>query len=405
MKILNCLCLYLVLYSTYALCEPLYTVEDSQQLTHELRFDSLIEPIVSFEITAPAKVILEKQYASFGEYVPQGSPLFDLTSEEVKSQYAQAKLEYLESQQNLEKVCHWKEHLEYLQAKDNQTRQAQQYQQSKQRYTQTLKLYEAGIVSKEECHADHRALLESEQNYIYAKLSFVQVQKKGSQQAIELAKLQCTKAKYHYEHAKRKMTQLRVIAPFSGILLPVVKNKKDYAQYTASYQKQSFKEGDSIALLANTEQLALKVLVDEYEIAYMKRGEQAKIILKAFAPVTLSGVIESVQPVASQSKENQQAYYEVLVSISEIPPAMRKKILLGMSAQVAFSSKSEMGYIVPKTALVLDKGKFLVKKYSAENERDGYKLEAVEIGDIAKEHVLITSGLAAGEQIVVGHSA
>lgn len=403
MKILNSLFLCALFYSVNAFAEPLLTVNHSQQLTHELRFDSLIEPIASFEITAPAKVILEKQYVPFGELVQQGSPLFDFTSEEVKSEYAQAKLEYLESKQNLEKIQHWSEHLDYLQAKDNQTRQEQQYQQAKQRYQQTVKLYDAGIVSKEECNADFRTLLESEQNYIYAKLSFIQVQKKGNQQAIELAKLQCTKAKHHYEHAKQKITQLQVSAPFSGILLPLVKNKKEYTPYTTSHQKQHFKEGDGIALLANTEQLALKVLVDEYEIAYMKKGAQTSVVLKAFAPVTLHGVIERIQPVASQSKEGQQAFYEVLVAIPTIPEVIRKKIFLGMSAQVTFASQSEDGFIVPKTALMLEKGKFYVKKYIA--QKQDFTLAAVEIGDIAKEHVLITHGLSAGEQIVVNPSA
>lgn len=148
----------------------------------------------------------------------------------------------------------------------------------------------------------------------------------------------------------------------------------------------------SDAIFVMSDQLSVKAQVDETDIAQVKNGYTAEIVLDAYPN---DKVPAKVAKVAFDSKStNNVTTYEVDVIPNEIPEYMRS----GMTANVTFNVEARKDVLaIPAEALQIKNGKTIVLK------KEGDKNVETEImtGSTDGKFQEVTSGLSEGDQVMV----
>ena len=151
--------------------------------------------------------------------------------------------------------------------------------------------------------------------------------------------------------------------------------------------------GNSFVTIANTSSSQIFAYVDESSIASVATGQNVNITLTAYPNQTFKGTVISIEP--SSTIIQNVVNYGVTISINNAPSGIK----LGMSANVNIVTKSANNtLLIPNSALVYTpSGQPLV--ILDQNGKDVKKSVKVGISNIY--FTQITSGLSAGEKIVV----
>lgn len=169
-----------------------------------------------------------------------------------------------------------------------------------------------------------------------------------------------------------------ILAPLSGTI--VLKNVE---------QGETFTSTDS--LFSMSDRLTIKAQVDETDIADVKVGQKAEIILDAYSDQKILGTVDKVA--FDATTVSNVTTYIVDVLPDTIPEFMRS----GMTANVTFlvSSKSD-ALLISADALHIKDGRSLVLI-----RQDGDEIEKeVTIGATNGKQIEILSGLTAGDVVL-----
>lgn len=153
---------------------------------------------------------------------------------------------------------------------------------------------------------------------------------------------------------------------------------------------QSFINTDPIFTMAD--RLTVKTQVDETDIAQIKLGQKAKIILDAYPNNPVEG--EVVHMAFDATLTNNVTTYEVDVLPNEVPDFMRS----GMTATVSIEvSKKENILVLPLTAIMMDQQGPMARIKNA----DKHSVIPIETGSDNGKMVEIVSGLQEGDVVLV----
>lgn len=291
-----------------------------------LEWDGVLVPGKTQAIVSPARVRVEKAYFQFGERVQAGELLYDLRSQELEALCLVSKREWLENKKKLEQLQHWEASVEMKQAKANVESTYQQWQYARERFLQTQKLYQLGIIAKEEYQMDQRYQEETQKHYRQAQYWLRKCSKKAGPAERELAEMQLMQSwkKWRATEDKRAMLQPKSI--FHGMLLP---------PKAASERGQSmiFQEEEVIAVLADLEQVHALILVDEFDVVQLRKGQSAYLQLAAFPDIQLKGQVVSVG-LAQATQKNGNAHFEVRVNLLSLPEKLKENLYFGFTVKV-----------------------------------------------------------------------
>jgi HlyD family secretion protein len=182
-----------------------------------------------------------------------------------------------------------------------------------------------------------------------------------------------------------RLTDTEVRAPISGTVLA---RFVDPGEVVAVDQ--------ALLALGDTSALRLEVNVDEADVARLSDGSdgrpktRAAVSLRSFGNRVFAGVLEEIDPDADRDKK----VFLVKVGLVEPPEGLRS----GMSAEVNFVVREQRGaLLVPASAW--SEGAVWVAKDGRAQRR------SVEVGIADLLSLQVTSGLAAGEEVVVSGGA
>jgi macrolide-specific efflux system membrane fusion protein len=134
--------------------------------------------------------------------------------------------------------------------------------------------------------------------------------------------------------------------------------------------------------------------VAEADIASVTVGQSATVTFPALTGVTVDAKVTAIAPVGTTS--NSVVTYPTTITLNSIPTGLR----LGQTANVSITTKSSAAdaLYVPATAITTADGKSTVKVL-----KDGKASPVtVTVGIVGSQGTQITSGLKAGETIVIG---
>jgi len=202
------------------------------------------------------------------------------------------------------------------------------------------------------------------------------------------AKSEYTTSKFSRDNAKKKYNETWVTSPITGTILQKYVEKGQIIS-SGSYSASG---GTKIAIIANLNQVYIKAMVAETDIARIKRGQKSVISVDAYAAKKFSGTVYKVEPMAVI--EQNVTSFMVTVRINN-PNQILKP---GMNASVIITTdKLKDRILVPYNAV-----KRLRKKpYIFIKTKRGLKAKRVKIGKTNYEEIEIKRGLRPGMKVVV----
>ena len=143
--------------------------------------------------------------------------------------------------------------------------------------------------------------------------------------------------------------------------------------------------------IANTTDLRLQGNVSQEDVYGLKVGDSVKVSVDAIAGTEYPGRIEQVGPIAAATGQ----YFPVAISVKN-----DGNLLAGMTAKASFSLAENEGTIVPLTAIgdQKDGQAFVFVLLDGKAHK-----RSVLLGPRNDTHVLILSGVTAGEMVAVSN--
>ena len=156
-------------------------------------------------------------------------------------------------------------------------------------------------------------------------------------------------------------------------------------------------QATTIARIARTDDLEIKVNVAERFVSRIKQGQKAVVTFDAYPGVEFKAKVFEVSPVLDTSTRTMS------IKLRIEPPDSRIKV--GMYARVRLVTDSvKNAIVIPNNALVMRDGNPYI--FVVENQKEGEKnatvrLQAVKQGISVDNKVEIADGLTAGDEIII----
>jgi membrane fusion protein (multidrug efflux system) len=152
--------------------------------------------------------------------------------------------------------------------------------------------------------------------------------------------------------------------------------------------------GAPIADVVDVDKIKINVNVPELDVRYLRAGQQVMVTVDAFPDRRLPGTIDFVAYKADQATKT----FDVRVEIDNLDHTIRP----GMVARVAFLRRTITDALVAPLSAIVDKGGERI--VFVENAGIAHS-RTVTIGVIEGDRIQITSGLEAGDHLIVtGHT-
>ncbi len=242
---------------------------------------------------------------------------------------------------------------------------------------------EAGVVQAEATVAQAEAgVLQAKAAVAQAEANLAILLHGASEEKIAIAEAQVAQARISLEEAQGNLARAKLVAPFDGVVTEVHVEVGEWAT------------GLAVDLM-DSSSLEVVLDVDEIVIGGLVVGQQAVVTLETWPDEELSGELVSIAPKAKGSTEIVTYQVRLRVDVGELP------IRSGMTANAELvTAQRENVLLVPNRAITADRqaGKYYVNLV----EGDTVVKTEVTIGLRDKNYTEITSGLAEGDQLVIG---
>lgn len=227
--------------------------------------------------------------------------------------------------------------------------------------------------------AAQSTLRQAQDGYDRAKL----VYEKGSLPEVKWIEVntQLDQAQSLAEIAKKNLDDCKLYAPCSGT---VADRNLEVGSSVTPFQ--------TVMRLLNLGSLSVKVSIPEGDIAQIRKGMTAHVVVTALDNLELQGVVDELNVSADPLSHS----YMVRLRLQG---ASGKHLLPGMVCKVSMGQKSfSNGLLLPNRAVQIDNdGQRFVWVVAG----DKAVRKTVTIGDLSSNGVLVSSGLQGGEQVIV----
>jgi RND family efflux transporter MFP subunit len=301
------------------------------------------------EVSGQVKAI----YFDVGQRVNAGDVLFLIDSADIATQIRELEASIATAGISIEN------------AKINISENEMKLQQAETSMIRTQQLFDGGGVSQSELDSAKDSYATAQRTLESSRISAESAQASKNSVSIQL------------ESARADLAAASVKSPVSGIVSARSVELGALAGSSAAYT------------IVNTDQMVIEAGITEQLAASLAVGDTVNIAFSSLSGESFTGELNSISPVTDDS-----GTYPVKISINND----NDRIKAGMSAEVSFTkTANDSAFVVSKDAVLADEnGNFV---YTAADGK-AHKT-AVETGIDNGAEVEITSGLAAGDVVIV----
>lgn len=186
--------------------------------------------------------------------------------------------------------------------------------------------------------------------------------------------------------------QKQVLAPLSGTVVAL--NAR--AGQTVSVGQA----GAPLMRIADLSQMTVQARVAEVDVTRLKRGMTANFQTPGYPGRTWSGKLRQVLPVPAEGsgEQGKQTFYNVLFEVDN----PEQELMSGMSTQVQFIVAQAKDAVLLPANLLGQRDASGMYQVNVVNRDRSIAARKVKIGLRTAQQVQVLSGLAAGEQVLVG---
>ena len=256
----------------------------------------------------------------------------------------------------------------------------------------------AAQANLEQAKANHERLLAgatpsqiaaAEATLAQAQANLDSLQEGASAEDIAIAETGVEKARLALADATEALAKATIRTPFAGLVTAVNVNQGEMA-------------ANNIVEIVS-DQLQVILNVDEIDVGVLAPGQTAVITLETWPNEEINGAISAIAPSANNG--GGVITYDVLLTLDETD----LPVLVGMTANARLITASRQDVLlVPNAAITADRanGVYTVNKIvGEENGRPLTEEVEVTIGLKDDQYTQILSGLAEGDEVVIGQLA
>jgi HlyD family secretion protein len=275
-----------------------------------------IEPYARLEVKSQVPGLVRRVHAEKGDRVAAGAPLFELDTDRLE-----ARVSGLEAALAMRQA----------EARRDLVGRATLVRAERRRdLERARKLHAHGVMSPTELERAEHAY----------RISEVDLTDARAENAARHAAVK--EAEGELRQARKDLEEARIVSPVDAIL---VERRVEIGSVVADVSASG---GTVLAILADDSSLRLVAEVDENEIAPVRVGQTADVVLDAFASETLRGTV--VKVMESGTVETNVSNFEVEI---ELPPDPRIKVGMSADARVAVHEYRDV-LLVPNAAIERD---------------------------------------------------
>ncbi len=219
----------------------------------------------------------------------------------------------------------------------------------------------------------------------------VENQRKIQQEDLKQKNVQIEQARERLRQAQKGLEMLYVITPAPGLVI-IEQNWSTGTKYQIGDQTWG---GNPMMKLPDLSKLMATVKINEVDISKIKKGLDVEIRPDAFSESVFKGKVTSVANLAvDKSRTNKAKVFPVEIVLNETD----KRLAPGntVSCRILVDKIDDVLFI-PTEALMNESGfNFVYKKRAT-----GYERVDVEIGQRNNDYVVITKGLAEGDEVAL----
>jgi membrane fusion protein, macrolide-specific efflux system len=252
------------------------------------------------------------------------------------------------------------------------------------------KLYRAfsSLQDAQETYDTAKAAAEKDSTKDSAKDS-AKSQVSSAEDNVDSARSAATTAQENVDHAT-------LHAPISGLVIAVNATAGSAASAGSTSETSSSSTTTSgVVTIADDSKYVVTASIAEADIASVKVGQAASITFPAVTNLTATAKVTAIAPTATSS--NSVVSYATTITLDKIPDGLR----LGQTAEVAITTASSdaNSLYVPTAAVTTASDGTSTVKVIASGKTTTVTVQTGVVGDSGTE---ITSGLKAGQTIVLG---
>ena len=241
----------------------------------------------------------------------------------------------------------------------------------------------AKVNQKKGLESDQQAIQKAQQSLDNAELS-VQATKVGSA-STETTAAQIAAAKAGVDSARKDVTATVLVAPTSGRIASVTVSKGSAAQ-----------AGTTVATLLPKEEYEITANFAEADALKVKVGQKATVTFDALPDETATGTVTAVDNLPTEGQN--VTTYGVTITLDSAPDGVKQ----GMSASVVVTANEATNVLWAPTAAITTAGGQSTVSVRKDGKDTKVQVTTGLAGDTGME---ITSGLSAGDQLVVSTSS
>ncbi|MCC6730120.1 MAG: efflux RND transporter periplasmic adaptor subunit [Chthonomonadales bacterium] len=230
---------------------------------------------------------------------------------------------------------------------------------------------------------------------------------------IATARASIQRARASLQNAETTYQQTEVTAPSEGVVL-----QKYVEQGTIISSALSFAAtGNNIIQLGDVTRMYVDVAVDETDIANVSQGQPVDVTVEAYPGIPFEGKVTRIDPQAKVDQNVTQIH--VRVELDNTAPAFRlMKPMMNATCEFVVDRKEDVVAVPSEAVRTDDNGQYVEvarnpghpappDPKTGEPAEEGFVVDVrlehrpVEVGVEGNESTEITSGLKAGEQVVV----
>ncbi len=364
-----------------------------------LRIRGTVQPIRWDEVTAAVNAQVAEMNFAYGDKVIASQPLMVLSSLEAESKRRDAQSQVIRAEQEVNQLKTWKSSPDVRRAERDLLRTGDELKRTEEEVTSAQRLFDRGIISQQEFENTKSQREQKRIEQINAREALEATLKKGDATALHLAELQLANARQGLDAIDKELASTHIVSPETGIVFTA----QDQGSGTDKKAASPLAVGSPVQVnqplfaIADMQGISLEADVPEADMLALARGQSATVDFESLPGVELKGAIDYVAG-RGTSKEYQGTVFRVRVAVPDLTDDQRRRLRIGMSASaMVLTYHKDDAIVVPFEAVTVENGQYLVHKRVG----DEWKTMPVQIRGTRVDGIEITSGLAAGDELML----
>jgi membrane fusion protein (multidrug efflux system) len=303
-----------------------------------------------------------------GTRVEQGQILVQLDDHEARLALEQARIQLAEAELAYKSLVH----LDQKEAKLDLRRAQLTATEAQELYRKSLTMERRGLASQQEVDA-------ARTKKAIADVAVQQAQVRLQYKTTDEARFRYERARTELKGAKLRLRDATITAPITGVI-------SDRQVVPGQFVNSS----GPLLTIVDTRRLLVRTFLPENVLSQVQVGQPARLDIEALPTREFPARVQLISPVIDAQSGTFKVTLEVLQPTPDLKPGMFVTVFITVA-------QHDDALVIPKRALTLDSPEPTVYRL-----RDGRAYRtALSLGFAEGEQVEVTSGLAAGDQVVV----